>query len=44
MAKAKSRAIELKKEGLTVRAITQVLKDEGYNVSKTTVAEWIKNV
>lgn len=42
--KAKKRAVELKRQGLSVRKIAETLKSEGFNVSKTAVGEWIKGM
>lgn len=41
---AKKRALELKRnENLSVRAIRDKLKSEGYNIGKSTVANWLQD-
>lgn len=39
----KEKAIKYKNEGLTIRQIEEKMKEEGINVSKSSVANWIKD-
>ena len=39
----KEKAIKYKNEGLTTRQIEEKMKNEGINVSKSSVANWIKD-